>query len=130
MKGKRKNYKRHPSHGSNSDTMAPPVRSHSPQTLTYLQTLKCCASTTTDTREAWQETYTDSICDTTVHDWVVCKLSFLLATVGHRVKIHKVTPAVGHRCLVERTTEIPEESDQFRFLDSACLANLKESIGS
>ena len=30
--------------GSNSDTMSPPVRSHSPQTLTYLQTSKCCAS--------------------------------------------------------------------------------------
>ncbi len=30
----------------------------------------------------------------TVHDWVVCNLSSLLSGVGHRVKIHKITPCV------------------------------------
>ena len=30
-----------------------------------------------------------------VHDWVVYKLGVLLGSVGHRVKIHKITPATG-----------------------------------
>ena len=30
-----------------------------------------------------------------VHDWVVYKLGSLLGSVGHRVKIHKITPATG-----------------------------------
>jgi hypothetical protein len=30
-----------------------------------------------------------------VHDWVVYKLGALLSSVGHRVKIHKITPATG-----------------------------------
>jgi hypothetical protein len=30
-----------------------------------------------------------------VHDWVVYKLGALLGSVGHRVKIHKITPATG-----------------------------------
>jgi hypothetical protein len=33
--------------------------------------------------------------DTQVHDWVVYKLSGILGSVGHRVKIHKITPAQG-----------------------------------
>jgi hypothetical protein len=28
-----------------------------------------------------------------VHDWVVYKLGGILGSVGHRVKIHKITPA-------------------------------------
>ena len=32
---------------------------------------------------------------TQVHDWVVYKLSGILGSVGHRVKIHKITPAQG-----------------------------------
>ena len=31
-----------------------------------------------------------------VHDWVVYKLGSLLGSVGHRVKIHKITPATGN----------------------------------
>ena len=30
-----------------------------------------------------------------VHDWVVYKLGTLLGSVGHRVKIHNITPATG-----------------------------------
>jgi hypothetical protein len=30
-----------------------------------------------------------------VHDWVVSKLSVLLGSMGHRVKIHKITPATS-----------------------------------
>ena len=30
-----------------------------------------------------------------VHDWVVYKLGALLGSVGHKVKIHKITPATG-----------------------------------
>jgi hypothetical protein len=30
-----------------------------------------------------------------VHDWVVYKMGPLLGSVGHRVKIHKITPATG-----------------------------------
>ena len=30
-----------------------------------------------------------------VHDWVVYKLGTLLGSVGHRVKIHKITPGTG-----------------------------------
>ena len=32
---------------------------------------------------------------TQVHDWSVYKLSGILGSVGHRVKIHKITPAQG-----------------------------------
>ncbi len=28
-----------------------------------------------------------------VHDWVVYRLGGILGSVGHRVKIHKITPA-------------------------------------
>lgn len=31
----------------------------------------------------------------TSHDWVVYKLGTLLGSVGHKVKIHKITPASG-----------------------------------
>ena len=30
-----------------------------------------------------------------IHDWVVYKLGTLLGSVGHKVKIHKITPATG-----------------------------------
>ncbi len=30
-----------------------------------------------------------------VHDWVVYKFGALLGSVGHRVKIHNITPATG-----------------------------------
>jgi hypothetical protein len=30
-----------------------------------------------------------------VHDWVVYKLGALFGSVGHRVKIHNITPATG-----------------------------------
>ena len=30
-----------------------------------------------------------------VHDWVVYKLGVLIGSVGHKVKIHKITPATG-----------------------------------
>ena len=30
-----------------------------------------------------------------VHDWVVYRLGDILGSVGHKVKIHKVTPATG-----------------------------------
>ena len=33
--------------------------------------------------------------DSQVHDWVVCKLGVLLGSVGHKVKIHKITPVTG-----------------------------------
>jgi hypothetical protein len=33
--------------------------------------------------------------DTELHDWAVYKLSGILGSVGHRVKIHKITPAQG-----------------------------------
>ena len=29
------------------------------------------------------------------HDWVVYRLSGILGSVGHRVKIHKITPSTG-----------------------------------
>ena len=32
---------------------------------------------------------------TQVHDWVVYRLGVILGSVGHRVKIHKITPATG-----------------------------------
>ena len=32
---------------------------------------------------------------TQVHDWVVYRLGGILGSVGHRVKIHKITPATG-----------------------------------
>ena len=30
-----------------------------------------------------------------VHDWVVYRLGEILGSVGHRVKIHKITPVTG-----------------------------------
>ena len=33
--------------------------------------------------------------DLQVHDWVVYKLGVILGSVGHKVKIHKITPATG-----------------------------------
>jgi len=30
-----------------------------------------------------------------VHDWVVYSLGGILGLVGHKVKIHKITPATG-----------------------------------
>ena len=33
--------------------------------------------------------------DTQVHDWVVHRLGGILSSVGHRVKIHNITPATG-----------------------------------
>ena len=30
------------------------------------------------------------------HEWFVYRLSSLLRSVGHRVKTHKITPAVGN----------------------------------
>ena len=30
-----------------------------------------------------------------VHDWVVYRLGGILGSVGHKVKIHKITPATG-----------------------------------
>ena len=33
--------------------------------------------------------------DSQVHDWVVYKLGSLLGSVGHRVKLHKITPTTG-----------------------------------
>ena len=32
---------------------------------------------------------------TQVHDWVVYRLGDILGSVGHRVKIHKITSATG-----------------------------------
>ena len=32
---------------------------------------------------------------TQVHDWVVYRLGVILGSVGHRVKIHKITSAQG-----------------------------------
>ena len=32
---------------------------------------------------------------TQVHDWVVYRLGGILDSVGHRVEIHKITPATG-----------------------------------
>ena len=32
---------------------------------------------------------------TQVHDWVVYRFGVILGSVGHRVKIHKITPATG-----------------------------------
>ena len=32
---------------------------------------------------------------TQAHDWVVYRLGGILGSVGHRVKIHKITPATG-----------------------------------
>ncbi len=34
---------------------------------------------------------------TQVHDWVVCRLGGILSSVGHLVKIHKITPASGKK---------------------------------
>jgi hypothetical protein len=37
-----------------------------------------------------------------VHDWVVYRLGDILGSVGHKVKIHKITPATGkERCDLE-----------------------------
>ncbi len=30
-----------------------------------------------------------------VHDWMVYRLGDILGSVGHKVKIHKITPATG-----------------------------------
>ena len=30
-----------------------------------------------------------------VHDWVVYRLGIILRSVGHKVKIHKITPVTG-----------------------------------
>ena len=32
---------------------------------------------------------------TQVHDWVVRRLGDILSSVGHRVKVHHITPATG-----------------------------------
>ena len=34
-------------------------------------------------------------CRTNDDDWVVYKLGVILGSVGHKVKIHKITPATG-----------------------------------
>jgi hypothetical protein len=33
--------------------------------------------------------------DSQVHDWVVYRLGDILGSVGHKVKIHKITPGTG-----------------------------------
>ena len=33
--------------------------------------------------------------DSQVHDWVVYRLGDILGSVGHRIKIHKITPVTG-----------------------------------
>jgi hypothetical protein len=35
------------------------------------------------------------LCFTELHDWVVYRLGDIVGSVGHRVKIHKITPATG-----------------------------------
>ena len=58
--------------------------------------------------------------------------SVLLVT---RIKIHKITPTTGKErgdyVVLEKpqTHELPEESDQFRFLRSLCFTSLKDSVG-
>jgi hypothetical protein len=42
--------------------------------------------------ESWRWSTTSQ-----VHDWVVYKLGFLLGSVGHRIKIHKITPPNGKK---------------------------------
>jgi hypothetical protein len=39
--------------------------------------------------------FRSTISETTVHDWVVRRLGGILSSVGHRVKIHSITPATG-----------------------------------
>jgi hypothetical protein len=39
--------------------------------------------------------YLGSSLSSQVHDWVVYHLGDILGSVGHRVKIHKITPATG-----------------------------------
>jgi hypothetical protein len=53
-----------------------------------------------------------------VHDWVVNRLDVLLGSVGHRVKIHKITPVTGkERDDLEIKDYVvlqkPQEQDQF-----------------
>ena len=44
---------------------------------------------------------------TQVHDWVVYRFGVILGSVGHRVKIHKITPATGkERGDIEITTKL------------------------
>jgi hypothetical protein len=47
----------------------------------------------------------------------VRRLGGILSSVGHRVKVHNITP------------ELREESEQFRFLRAVCFANIKGSVG-
>ena len=41
------------------------------------------------------QTYQTKSAVSQVHDWVVYKMGTLLGSVGHRFKIHKITPATG-----------------------------------
>ena len=52
--------------------------------------------------------------DTQVHDWFVYKLGAFLGSVGHRVKIHKITPVTG------------KERDDLEIKDYVVLKNPQE----
>jgi hypothetical protein len=67
-----------------------------------------------------------------VHDWVVYRLGDILGSVGHRVKIHKVTPAtgkerddlgsVGHRVKIHKVTPATgKERDDLEIKDYCVL---------
>jgi hypothetical protein len=51
-----------------------------------------------------------------VHDWVVYRLGGIFGSVGHRVKIHKITPATR------------KERDDLEIKDYVVLQNLKSSL--
>ena len=67
--------------------------------------------------------------DSQVHDWVVYRLGVILGSVGHKVKIHKITPSTGkkrgdleikdyvvlHKPL-EQTNRLPVSGDQIFIL--------------
>ncbi len=54
-----------------------------------------CNAFTYDSFEDHLQTCQFKSAATQVHDWVVYRLGGILGSVGHRVKIHKITPATG-----------------------------------
>jgi len=56
---------------------------------------------------------------TQVHDWVVYRFGGILGSVGHRVKIHKITP-----------TTVKERGDLIEIKDFQSLIEIKDySVG-
>ena len=78
-----------------------PSRTLAWKLLVYLNHIKCRSHDDTCNAFAYDpfgdhlQTCPTKSAASQVHDWVVYKLGALLGSVGHRVKIHNITPATG-----------------------------------